>query len=104
MKKGWAVWNQRREHSASKEKREEQISFVVFLKAKRGGWSSFICEREGTVRFWKSEVGGPAILRGEKERKGVTIFCGGGGKKEEGELISLLSLLRFERKIIFFVS
>ena len=39
----------------------------------------------------------------EKRKKGVTIFCGGGRRKEEGKLISLLSLLRFERKINFFL-
>ena len=83
MKKGLAVWNQRREHSASKKKREEQISFVVFLRAKKGGWSSFICLREGTMRFWKSEAGGPAILRGEKERKELRSFVVGEEEKRK---------------------
>ena len=82
MKKGWAVWNQRREHSASKEKREEQNSFVVF-KSKKGGlvffhlWKGGYCE----VLEERGRRTGNFERKKRKKRSYDLLWC---GKKKRG--------------------
>ena len=64
--------------------------FCCFLRAKRGGWFSFICLREATVRFWKGEAEAVFVLR---KREKLTALLGFKGeefdfffrKKKKGE-------------------